>query len=86
MRQFESGAFDPDTVILMRRAVDQTWDCLPHFQQALTSKEAIAEAICHLAADGERDLVRLCTYALTIVPVLLKPAPNPIPSHLRELR
>lgn len=68
----QGASFDPETVALLCHALDEAWDALPREQQALTSKGALAEIILPLAAQGERDPVRLCTYALTMAPILLK--------------
>jgi hypothetical protein len=51
--------FDPDTVALLRTALDRAWDSLPASQQAVTSRSILAERILKAAAEGERDPDRL---------------------------
>jgi hypothetical protein len=64
MRQAESGSYDPETIDLLRSALDEAWASLTPDKQAHTSKTALAARILRLAAEGERDPVRLRTYAL----------------------
>ena len=65
----EGGSFDPETIQLLRAALDQAWLSLSPGQQAHTTKSFIAQRILKLAAQGERDPVRLRGYALaTITP------------------
>lgn len=52
----------------MRVAFRLAWDVLPAKQQSIENQRVLADAILHLAADGERDPERLCAYALTAVP------------------
>ena len=51
----------------MRAAFQLAWDVLPPNRQAVENKRVLADAILHLAADGERDPERLCAYALTSI-------------------
>ena len=51
----------------MRRVLDEAWELLPPAAQKFTSKTTIAVHILRLAANGERDPIRLRTYALTAV-------------------
>ncbi len=47
--------FDPETVTLLREALDDAWACLPPALQAAMQKTALAERILKSAAQGERD-------------------------------
>jgi hypothetical protein len=51
--------FDPETVTLLRAALDRAWASLPVCQQAKTSQSELAERILKAAAKGERDPERL---------------------------
>jgi hypothetical protein len=65
---FRDQSFDPEAVAAMRDAFRLAWDVLPAKQQLAENQRVLADAILHLAADGERDPERLCAYALTAVP------------------
>ncbi len=60
-----SMSFDPETVTLLRKALDDAWTCLPPEQQATMQKTALAERILKSAAQGERDRQRLRDVALS---------------------
>jgi hypothetical protein len=64
MRQFESVSFDPETIELLRIALEAVWQSLPPDQQARTSKTLLAQRILRSAARGERDPIRLRACAL----------------------
>ena len=51
----DGGAFDPETIALLRAVLDEAWDSLNAQEQAQSSKSLLAERILHLAATGERD-------------------------------
>jgi hypothetical protein len=53
------GAYDPETVSLLRTVLDQAWDTLLPHQQARLSKSEMAARMLRFAAQGERDPVRL---------------------------
>jgi hypothetical protein len=53
------GAYDPETVSLLRTLLDQAWDTLLPHQQARMTKSHMAERMLKCAAQGERDPVRL---------------------------
>jgi hypothetical protein len=57
-------SFDPETVALLRTALDRAWDSLPAGQQAVTSRSILAERILKAAAQGERDPDRLRARAI----------------------
>ncbi len=65
MQRVEGGSFDPETIKLLKAALDQAWLSLSSGQQAHTTKSYIAQRILKIAAQGERDPVRLRSYALT---------------------
>jgi hypothetical protein len=52
-------AFDPETVSLLRTALDQAWSILLPRQRAAITKSELAQRILEFAALGERDPVRL---------------------------
>jgi hypothetical protein len=61
----EGGSYDPETIEVLRAALDDSWASLSPEKQAQTTKTALATRILKLAAKGERDPVRLRTAALT---------------------
>ena len=60
----DHGAFDPETIALMRTALEEAWASLPPAQQAHTSQTLLAERILFAAKRGERDPMRLRASAL----------------------
>jgi hypothetical protein len=56
--------FDPETVALLRTALDRAWESLPAGQQAVTSRSILAERILKAAAECERDPDRLRARAI----------------------
>lgn len=69
MQVTDGGAFDPETIELLRGVLDEAWASLRPAEQAHSSKSLLAECILKLAATGERDPHRLRACALTeIVP------------------
>ena len=64
MRHARGGSYDPETIEVLRSALDEAWASLSSARQSLTSKTALAERILRLAATGERDPIRLRTAAL----------------------
>jgi hypothetical protein len=67
MRRLEDGAYDPETVNLLRGVLDEAWERLSPEQQARTQKSDVALRILRLALRGERDPVKLRTSAMTEV-------------------
>jgi hypothetical protein len=65
MKRLEDGAYDPETVNLLREVLDETWEELSPKQKARTQKSDIALRILRLAMRGERDPVRLRIGAVT---------------------
>ena len=66
--KIDGGAvFDQETIALMRQCLDDAWDRLGAVEQGRTCKSALAQRILRAAAHGERDPVRLRTYALMYV-------------------
>jgi len=69
----EGTVFDPETIELMRSALDAAWASLTAEQQASVSRTFLAERILRATAQGERDLVRLRARALfSVTPPGLK--------------
>jgi hypothetical protein len=67
MKTVHGGAFDPETIDLLRSVLDEAWESLRPDQQAQQSKSLLAAIILKLAATGERDPIRLRTLAVTEV-------------------
>ena len=72
-RNFVDGeaTFDPETVLVLSRALDEAWRSLQHGGVYFTSRrhvdetrEKLAAYILQAAALGERDPTRLCEEAL----------------------
>ncbi len=60
-------SFDPETVDLMRAALDHAWSSLPLERQTPGSKSTLAAAMVSLTAQGERDSVCLSRDALNVI-------------------
>ena len=58
------GAYDPETLNVLRSALDQAWALLPDERKAVTFKADMADRILKRAAEGERDPVKLRVAAL----------------------
>jgi hypothetical protein len=56
--------YDPETLVLLRKAFDDAWEALPDGSKSQTLKSEIANRILKQAADGVRDPVRLRASAL----------------------
>jgi hypothetical protein len=56
--------FDPETIELMKTALDEAWTSLNAAEQAKTDRSSLAERILKAAARGERDPARLRAHAL----------------------
>jgi hypothetical protein len=57
--------FSPETVRLMRMALDDAWSCLEPEEQATVLKTTLAVRILESASKGERDRQRLQDAGLT---------------------
>jgi hypothetical protein len=57
-------SFDPDTIALMRRVLDDTWNRLSPGLRARTQKSDVARIILKMGARGERDPARLRVAAI----------------------
>jgi hypothetical protein len=64
MKISAGGAYDPETIILLRAALDAAWDTLSADQHSRTTKSELALRMLKLAAQGERDPIRLRTRAV----------------------
>jgi hypothetical protein len=60
----DGTVFDPETIELMRKALDDAWATLPANRQAIMSRTLMAERILAAAKLGERDPIRLRAHAL----------------------
>ncbi|HET9715727.1 MAG TPA: hypothetical protein VFP60_06025 [Pseudolabrys sp.] len=56
--------FDPETINLLDKTLDDAWSCLQHEQQAAMLRRMLARRILRSAAQGERDPERLRRAAL----------------------
>jgi hypothetical protein len=59
-------SFDPETLILLREAVDRAWGSLSLSRRTAQAKDSMARAVVQSATLGERDIERLCAYAVAI--------------------
>ena len=60
----DSAFYDPETVLVLKDALEEAWASLLPAQQARTTKSDMAARILAAAASGERDPSRLKTTAL----------------------
>jgi hypothetical protein len=67
MKISEDSSFDPETVTLLRTALDAAWDALPPERRVRTSKSDLAVRLLRIAAQGERDPIRLRARAVLSV-------------------
>ena len=65
----DAGSYDPETIALMRTALEEAWASLSPNEQARTAQSLLAERILWAAKRGERDPIRLRASAL-IGPVI----------------
>jgi hypothetical protein len=65
MLKMQNRCYDPETVELLRTALDEAWGTLAPAKQVLISKSDLAERVLLLAATGERDPGRLRAAALS---------------------
>jgi hypothetical protein len=61
------GAFDPETLAILRAVFDEACLALPSGQHTSSMRSTLAERILRKAGEGERDPIRLRAYALTEV-------------------
>ena len=59
MKNQQDTSFDPETVALLQRILDEGWAALPSEQQVRTSKSDLATRLLKAASTGERDPIRL---------------------------
>jgi hypothetical protein len=60
----ERGAYDPETINLLRSVLDQAWNSLSPLQRDQTTKSDMALRILKLALAGESDAAKLRTRAV----------------------
>ena len=63
MKDFSNAAFAPDTISLMKQAIDGAVSTLPHPVNS-AHVQSIAESILRTTREGERDATTLQTMAL----------------------
>jgi hypothetical protein len=56
--------YDPETLIVLRNALDEAWALLPDDRKSEGQKSDMAQRILNKAAEGIRDPVRLRACAL----------------------
>ena len=56
--------YDPETLIVLRNALDEAWALLPDNRKSESQKSEMAQRILKKAAEGVRDPVRLRASAL----------------------
>jgi hypothetical protein len=59
------GAYDPETLTILRKALDDAWSLLSDERKALIRKSDMADRILRQAENGERDPIKLRAAALT---------------------
>jgi hypothetical protein len=64
MERLVGVGFDPETVELLRTAVDAAWDALTPSRKQTVLRSELAQRILVAAGQGERDPDRLRTIAL----------------------
>jgi hypothetical protein len=64
--------YDPETVELLKSALEEAWASLLPEQQEAVSRTLLAERILSAAARGERDPERLRAHALFLTMPVLK--------------
>jgi hypothetical protein len=60
--------YDPETLIVLRAVLDETWAALPEGSKSESLKSEMAQHILKQAADGVRDPAKLRASALAIAP------------------
>jgi hypothetical protein len=60
----EGDSFDPETIAILRTALEDAWTNLSSEQQGAIGKGTLATRILRLAAEGERDPIRLRAHAV----------------------
>jgi hypothetical protein len=56
--------YSPDTLVLLRTALDEAWNLLPDHRRSEVRKSELAQRILRRASEGERDPIKLRTAAL----------------------
>ena len=64
MRGFRNNSFDPSTLVILEAAFDEAWLTLKAVGNTTVKPDELARSILRLAAEGERDPVRLHDGAL----------------------
>ena len=74
--------YDPDTLSLLRKVLDEAWAILPDGSKSDAVKSEMAQHILKQAADGVRDPVRLRASALAGAAV--EPAASDVKTRLKR--
>ncbi|MEA2977054.1 MAG: hypothetical protein QOF19_2574 [Alphaproteobacteria bacterium] len=64
MLSHAEGAFDPETLSILKAVYDEACALVPEGQHTPEIRTNLAARIINLATKGERDPIRLRTYAL----------------------
>jgi hypothetical protein len=59
-----SGCFDPETIVILKAALEEAWASLSKSRQGTVHKIDLAQRILNAASAGERDQERLVARAL----------------------
>jgi hypothetical protein len=59
-----SANYDPETLVLPQGVLGQVWNALPPERRADIPKSEMAQRILRLAAEGERDPIKLRAAAM----------------------
>jgi hypothetical protein len=74
--------YDPETLIILRKVLDEAWAALPDSSKSETLKSEMAQDILRQAADGVRDPVTLRDSALAIA--ASEPFASEAPTRLKR--
>jgi hypothetical protein len=58
--------YNPETLTVLRTALDEAWELLPNDRKSANQKSDMAQRILNQAANGVRDPVRLRACALLV--------------------
>jgi hypothetical protein len=64
MRGIHNSSFDPQTLVVLETAFDETWLTLKSIGNTTVKPDELARSVLRLAMEGERDPLRLHDGAL----------------------
>ena len=74
--------YDPETLTILRKVLDEVWAALPDGSKSETLKSFMAQDILRQAADGVRDPITLRASALAIAAT--EPSASEAPTRLKR--